>query len=107
MLHGDTVSLRVSPSVSPTISNKKEGGAFAPRPIAPSSGALCHLISAINTLLKPVQHFLLDPPHSALAELYPFRKSSCRLKAGYMLRGVENKLLELALRQYPHRGISS
>ena len=77
---------------------KKEGGATQPRPITPSSGVLCDLISARDALLKPVQDFLLDPTHPALAELYPFRESSCRFKAGNMLRGVENKLLKLTLR---------
>jgi hypothetical protein len=43
--------------------------------------------------MKPVQHFLLDPSYPALAELNPLGESSCRLKAGYMLRGIKNKLL--------------
>jgi hypothetical protein len=68
---------------------------------------LCDLISARDALLKPIQHFLLDPSDSALAEAYPFRERPCRFKPGNMLRGVKNKLLELTLRQYPHRGISS
>jgi hypothetical protein len=58
---------------------------------------LC-FISAFDALAEPVQHFLLDPPHPALAELYPFRERSCRLKAGNMLRGVQYKFLELTLR---------
>jgi hypothetical protein len=68
---------------------------------------LCDLISARDALLKPIQHFLLDPSDSALAKPYPFRERPCRFKPGNMLRGVENKFLELTLRQYPHRGISS
>jgi hypothetical protein len=54
---------------------------------------LLSLISAINSLLKPIQYFLLDPSNPALAELYPLGERSCRLKAGYMLRGIKNKLL--------------
>jgi hypothetical protein len=68
---------------------------------------LCDLISAIDALAEPIQHFLLYPAHPALAEAYPFRERSCLLKTGNMLRAVQNKLLELTLRQYPHRGISS
>jgi hypothetical protein len=86
---------------------QKEGGASPPRPITPSSGALCDLISARDALLEPIQHFLLDPSDSALAKPYPFRERPCRFKPGDMLRGIENKFLELTLRQYPHRGISS
>src|ERR1051326_2516083 len=71
-------------------------------PQAPSSGALC-FGSALDALVKPVQHFLLDPPDPALAELYPLGERSGRLKAGDMLRAVKNKLLELALRYYSHR----
>jgi hypothetical protein len=56
------------------------------------------LISALDALLQPVQHFLLDPPNPALAELYPLWERSCRLKTGNMLRGIQNKLLELTLR---------
>ncbi len=73
----------------------------------PSSGAVKGLISAFDPLVKPVQYLLLNPSHPALAELYPLRERPCRLKSGDMLRGVENKLLELTLRQYPHRGTSS
>jgi hypothetical protein len=62
------------------------------------------LFSALYALLKPVQHFRLDPAHPALAELNPLGERSGRFEAGYMLRGIEDKLLELTLRQYPHRG---
>ncbi len=85
------------PAYRPPYRPKKEGGAPEPRPITPSSGALCDLISARDALLKPIQHFLLDPTHPALTELYPFRECSSRLQAGNMLRGVENKLLKLTL----------
>src|ERR1700753_2379285 len=64
---------------------------------APSSGALC-LIAALDALVKPVQHFLLDPSDPALAELYPLGERSGRLKTGDVLRAVQNKLPELALR---------
>lgn len=73
----------------------------------PSSGAVKGLISAFDPLLKPIQYLLLNPSHPALAELYPLGERPCRLKSGDVLRGVENKLLELTLRQYPHRGTSS
>jgi hypothetical protein len=76
---------------------KKAGGAVTHPARAPSSGALC-FVSALDALLKPVQHFLLDPPDPALAELYPFRERSGRLKAGDVLRAVQYELLELALR---------
>jgi hypothetical protein len=66
-----------------------------------------YLIAAFDPLLQPVQHFLLDPSDPALAKLYPLGERPGRLKTGDMLRGVKNKLLELTLRQYPHRGISS
>ena len=77
---------------------KKSGAERSPAPPqAPSSGALC-FISALDALLEPVQHFLLDPPDPALAELYPLGKRSCLLKAGDVLRAVQYKLLELTLR---------
>lgn len=100
---GDTVSPCVSPSVSPT----KKDGASPLRPVAPSSGVGWCLISALDALLKPIHHFLLDPADPALAELNPFGKRSNLFQTGYVLRGVENEILELTLRQYPHRNISS
>jgi hypothetical protein len=76
---------------------KKTGGAVTRSARAPSSGA-ARLISALDALLEPVQHLLLDPSDPALAELYPLRERSGRLKAGDVLRAVQYKLLKLALR---------
>src|SRR5258708_23975215 len=76
------------------------------RPFTPSSGAVKGLISAFDTLLKPIQYLLLNPSHPALAELHPLGERPGRFKARNMLRGIEYELLELTLRQYPHRGIS-
>jgi hypothetical protein len=55
-------------------------------------------------LLKPFQNFSLDPAYPAGADLDPLGELSGRFKASNVLRGVEDKLLELTLRQYPHRG---
>ena len=76
------------------------------RPFTPSSGAVKGLISAFDALLKPFQYFLLNPSHPALAELHPLGERPGRFKSGNVLRGIEYELLELTLRQYPHRGIS-
>jgi hypothetical protein len=63
----------------------------------PSLGGVRGILSALDALLKPVQHFLLDPAHPALAEFDPFGESPGRFKTGHMLRTVENQLLELTL----------
>jgi len=60
-------------------------------------GGVRGIFSAFDTLLKPVQNFLLDPADPALAEFDPFGESPGRFKTGHMLRTVENQLLELTL----------
>lgn len=65
----------------------------------PSLGGVRGILSALDTLVKPVQDFLLNPTHPALAEFDPFGESPGRFKTGHMLRAVENQFLELTLRQ--------
>jgi len=87
------VHLGAEQAASPEV-KKRAGHRYPAR--APSSGALC--VSALDTLGKPVQHFLLDPSDPALAERYPLGKRSCLLKTGDVLRAVQYELPELALR---------
>jgi hypothetical protein len=75
----------------------KRTGLRRPALFTPLTGVVCGLISAFDALLKPIQYFLFDPTHPALAELDPFREPSGRFKAGYMLRGIKDHLLELTL----------
>jgi len=75
--------------------------------LTPLTGAVRGLVSAVYALLKPFQHFAFDPPHPAFAKSYPLGELPGCLKAGDVLRRIEDQLPELTLRQNPHRGISS
>ena len=70
-----------------------EGGGLLPQ------GRLRQVcISTPDALLQPVQDFLLDPTHPALAKLHPFGELAGRFKARNVLRAVEDQLFELAFR---------
>ena len=58
--------------------------------------------SAIYPLLEPVQYLMLNPAYSVSTQLYPLGKLTGCFEPGHMLRRVENKILELSLRKYPH-----
>ncbi len=53
--------------------------------------------AAVQPLPEPIQHFLLNPPHSVRADLDPLRELAGLFQPCDVLRGVQDHLLELAL----------
>jgi hypothetical protein len=67
------------------------------------------LVPLLDTLPKPNEHLLLDPPDPTartIPEAKPARKGPSMLKPLDVLGAVQDELLELAFGQNPHRGIS-
>lgn len=63
--------------------------------------------SAVQPLLEPVEHLRLDPSHSVGADLYPPRERPGLFQSGHVLWRVQDHLLELAPRKYPHHDASA
>lgn len=70
------------------------------------SGVSVRVFSAVQPLLEPIQHFGLNPSHSVGADLYPLREHPGLFQSGHVLWRVQDHLLELALRKYPHHDAS-
>ena len=75
-------------------------------PVLPHRECRSGRFSAIQPFLKPVQHFFLYPSHSVGAQNDPSWEFSGLLQTCNVLRRVQNQLLQLALRQDPHRDLS-
>jgi hypothetical protein len=76
------------------------------RPPAPLTGVPDRSVSGLQALLKPIQHFVLNPSHPARAKLYPLWELAGLLQARDVLRRIQDQLLDLALRQNPHHDVS-
>jgi hypothetical protein len=61
-------------------------------------GSVCESFSRVNALLKPIQHFVLNPSDPARTELYPLGESPGQFKARNVLGRVQDQLLQLTLR---------
>src|SRR5580704_10495562 len=88
---------RVVKKMARSQDQKRKGRSLGLVLFTPSLGGVRGILSALYALVKPVQDFLLDPTHPALAEFDPFGEFPGRFKASHMLRTVENQLLELTL----------
>lgn len=71
-----------------------------------NSGVSVRRFSAVDPLAEPVEHLGLNPTHSAWADLYPPRERPGLFQSGDVLRRVQDQLLELTLRKYPHHDVS-
>src|SRR5690606_11416385 len=69
-------------------------------PIRPAPCQECRsgLISTSDPLPKPIHHLLLNPSHSACAQLYPLGELAGFLQPCDVLRRVEDELLQLPFR---------
>ena len=85
---------------------RTSGRAVHARPPCPVTGASFGSNSAFQPRLEPVQHFALNPSDAVWAQLYPFGELACLLQPRDMLRRIQNKLLDLALRKNPHHDVS-
>jgi hypothetical protein len=61
-------------------------------------GSVCESFSGVDSLLEPVQHFILNPSDPARTELYPLGESAGQFKARNVLGRVQDQLLQLTLR---------
>lgn len=73
---------------------------------APAWEASLGHISAVQPFLKPNQYFIFHPSNPIGPKSNPFREFSGLFQACDVLRRVQNQLLQLALRQDPHRDLS-
>ncbi len=60
------------------------------------------LITGVNTVLQPVQHFVLNPSDPVATKLYPLGELAGGLQARNVLRRVQDELLYLTLAQHFH-----
>jgi len=56
------------------------------RPPAPSEGVSARRFAAIQPFLEPVEHFSLNPPHSARTKVYPLGELPGLLQSCDVLR---------------------
>lgn len=76
------------------------------RPLRLLFRSVVWVFSAIQSCLKPIQYLRLDPPHSVGAKHHPFWELAGLLQSRDVLRRVQNELLHLPLRKYPHHDVS-
>ena len=111
-----SATLTRTPSVPPTVNSLQlwhmstvddwVTGLCTPGHPCSLSGVSVRVFSAVQPLLEPIQHFGLNPSHSVRADLYPLREHPGLLQSGHVLWRVQDHLLELALRKYPHHDAS-
>ena len=78
-------------------------GLCTPGHLGSFSGVSVRFISTGDSLLKPIQHFILNPSHSVGAKLYPLGELAGCFQPCDVLWRVQDELLQLPFRQNPHR----
>lgn len=86
---------------------QKREPALPPVLLALTKGESDVLITRVNTVLQPVQHFFLNPSDPVAAKLYPLGELAGGLQARDVLGRVQNELLYLTLAQHSHHDNSS
>ena len=81
-------------------------GLCTPGHPAPLRGVPGRVFAAFDALLKPVHHLAFNPSHPVRADLNRLRELPGLFQARDMLGRVQDRILALTLRQYPHHDVS-